>query len=192
MQLFINEFWSLQACSNPRKGKKFWIEPGNLETNVYAKHSLAFQCATSASFINLLCRQNVSVTFFCAWSMLEHHFKTSRSFHKIFQAPSQMFFSGQDEHVSFFSPCPHLPGGWGIQTAAFSAMILPPQLPGSCRHHVGFFEIFIQDVHEILSLYCWNVEIFTYAMSGSFALFYYLHLQAGPHVWCFRINWVTL
>lgn len=124
---------------------------------------LASQCVSSMSVINFLCHRKCFCNFLCT-----KHVRTL--FKGVLFTPQN--FSGTVTDVSFKAgwaclihfPMSAFPGGSGIRTAVFEPWFLPPQLPCSCCNQMGFFETFIRAVHEILSQYCWNIEIFTCAI----------------------------
>lgn len=143
-------------------------------------------------------QKNVPVTFLsffaheACWSIVSgRHVHATKSFRQN-RAPSQMFLSRQDEHVSFISPRLHFQVVRGFRRQTFGAMIFffPPQLLHSCCSQMAFFETFIRRcTWNPPARHTWNIEILTRAIES---LHHHWQLEDGPRVWPFRINPVTL
>jgi len=110
--------------SNPRKRKntRKMFQVGAV------RRALPTTCRLYVLHTHFMPKKSVSTPTSRAWSMLEHHFQTSRSFRDIFQAASphhRCFFSRHGEHVCIF---PVLPDSNGTLSASI-LLLLPPHPP---------------------------------------------------------------
>ncbi len=102
----------------------------------------------------------------CSNIILRHHVHFTKFFRQPGSITDVFFRAGWACSIHSFPVS--APSRWFRDSnSSLRGMILPPQLPGSCHSTKGFFKTFIQAVHEILSMCCWNIEILTYVMSRS-------------------------